>query len=148
VSFEVYFEWSDILFEMLLNPDLRRSNLVPSAIQDLEAILPTGGEPLFVQGQSAIICLLSALEICSNGHRLSVSDSVNAIIDAIDNYDFFIRRRLKNDNSSPANYTLLQREVGRQLSDVAFVKMQDRLNRVELIEYRYENLQFAVPIAV
>src|SRR5262249_45203030 len=123
-------------------------NVVASTLQELEANVPNGGEPLAVQAQSANLCLMTAFQILADTGQATVVDAANAIIDAADNYEFFVRRRLKNDTQSPTDYPLLTREIDRQLADAVFVRGYERLPPLALVEHRIENLQYVIPPAV
>ena len=147
LNLEVFFQWNEALFEILLKDKQLDIATLRQGQQDVEAIMPSGGEPLEVQAQSGVLCLLIAMELLVD-ENLSAVDAANYIIDAVDNYDFFIRRRLTGETSSPSTHLLLEREISRQNADVSFVKMYDHIERSERISYRIENLHFAVPIAV
>lgn len=147
VCFAPFFQGIDAFFEMLLSARLADLNW-RTARSPLEEILPKGGEPLPVQAQSGVICFLTALDLLGNGGRTSITDAVRAVIDALDNYDFFIRRRIRNDTQSPGDFPLLLREMDRQLADMELLKNYESLERPALIERRIENLQFAIPPAV
>lgn len=143
-----YFDWTEELFQLLIRRVEPNGSRLKDMVRHLEGIVPSGGEPLAVQAQSGMLSLLAAGEILISQNSSGVIDAANSIVDALDNYDFFVRRRLKNDMSSPTDYPLLQREMNRQLADVAFVQLWDQGKSSDPIDYRVENLQFAVPIAV
>jgi hypothetical protein len=142
-----FFQGIDSSFEMLFNKCPADRNM-EGIIRKLEEIVPKGGEPLFVQAQSGVICLLTALDILADGARTSISDVVRATIDALDNYEFSVRRRIKNDMQSPGDFPLLLRELEREIADVKFLGNYEVRGRPSLIERRLENLQFAIPPAV
>ena len=129
-------------------PNLSNTALLEAALQEIEGIVPDGGEPLPVQAQSGVICLLTAFDSLATARRTRISDAINAPFDALDNYDFFVRRRLLSATVNRTDYTLLRREMERQLEDLKFVKDYGTRGRVGLIEYRVENLQFTIPPAV
>jgi len=137
----------DDAFAVILDPQLSDSRLV-DWIAQLEKNVPHGGEPLQVQGQSAILCLIGSLRLFDSNDSEASESVINAIVDALDNYTFYIQRFVARDTSSPENYALLQRELSRQLEDVNFVRTYNVLTLAKLIQRRMENFQFAVPVAV
>ena len=143
-----YFDDLDAGFASLL----KKKNLSPEAsnlaVERLDACVPEGGDPLSVQAQSGVVCLMEALRLLAGGEVEGCIEVVNAIVDALDNYHFFIRRRLCGDTTSPDDYILLRRESDRQLADVRTAKTFDQLSESDLVALRIENLQFAVPVAV
>jgi len=142
------FTHMDALFELLQSHQAPDPAMLRATFEEIEPIVPGGGEPLCVQAQSGVICLLGAIEAFAGRTRVTITDVVNAIVDALNNYEFFIRRRIMNDTSSPTEYPLLQREIERQLADVAFVRGLEQSDKSRVVEYRLENLQFTVPLAV
>jgi hypothetical protein len=148
VNLKVFFHWSDVLFELLINREFTDVDVAKKAFQELMTIVPTGGEPLYVQAQSGMICLLTAFDILANGGQTTIKDAINATLDAEYNYYCHVRRRIKNDISVPDNFEFLKNEADRQVKDVAFVKNCEQSTRSDLIEYRIDNLQYAIPPAV
>ena len=115
-------------------------------IKQLESIVPEGGEPLQVQGQSAIICLLEGLRLIIEFDEQIVEGIINAVIDVLDNYVFYVQRMVAGEMISPENYLLLERELRKQLEDVEFIKTTPSTENIR--KWRIENLQFAAPVAV
>ena len=115
-------------------------------ISSLEEIVPEGGEPLQVQGQCAVVCLLESVKLLTHPDTERIEAVVNAVVDALDNYTFFARRLITGDLSSPDEYPLLNRELEKQEADLQFVAGDPSAEAVR--QWRIENLQFAVPAAV
>jgi hypothetical protein len=147
-SFEPVFRHIDTLLGILPSALPSDPTLLRLAIDEMEAIMPSGGEPLSAQARSGLICLISACEMLMGSTQVNVVDPATATVDALDNYEFFTRRRIKNDTSSPTDYPLLHREIGRQLVDAEFIKRHQQLQKPHIVDYRLENLQYVIPIAV
>lgn len=115
----------------------------------LEDEIPQGDQALDTQGQSAFICLIGSLDLLIEKDIEDIDLVVNALVDALDNYVYFINKQLVAIDSDGADdYVLMQREYLRQLDDAVFVGAFDMLAREEIICRRVENFQFAVPVAV
>jgi hypothetical protein len=147
VSLAPFFQGLEELFELLIDGRPADSSL-RTVTAELEEIIFEGGEPLPVQAQSGVICLLVGLDMLENPGRTNIDDAARATVDALDNYDFFVRRRISNEAQQPGDFPLLVREMQQQVSDVEFLKNYEELERKSLIEYRIQNLQFAIPPAV
>lgn len=148
IKLTTFFEEVENLFNLFINGTLPEKNACNRVAQLLESLVPEGGEPLSVQAQSGVICLVTAFDMLANGGRTKMTDAINATIDASDNYEFFVRRKVKKDEHSPANHPLLLRELDRQILDAEFAKRSRSLQASAIIEYRIENLQFVIPPAV
>jgi hypothetical protein len=89
---------------------------------------------------------LESAKLLTNPDTESIEAVVNAVVDALDNYAFFVQRLVTGELSSPDDYLLLKRELGKQWADLQFVASDPSAEAVRL--WRIENLQFAVPVAV
>lgn len=143
-----FFQWVDRLFKCFVEREHLTQDELLEGLEQVESIVPEGGEPLAVQVQSGVLCLLTSLELLDNRSDNGVVEASNFIVDALDNYVFSTRRRITGDMTSPKDYILLQREVARQNEDVEFAKNLFERSASEVIAYRLENCEFAVPIAV
>lgn len=147
-NLEAYFKWIDILFEKLVNRNFDDKLAIEAAFQELKVIVPKGGEPLAVQAQSGVICLLTAFDALANGKQTTIADAINSTLEAAYNYYCYVKKRIKNDASVPTDFAFLNREANRQLLDVAFVKRCELSTKSDFVEYRVENLQHAILPAV
>ena len=122
------------------------------AAQQLEDVIPhsdEGGSPLSVQAQAAILCTLCAVRILAGerGDEVIV-EAANSVVDALDNYTFFIAETISGRTDSPDDYELLGRECARQLQDCEFLCHGGVHDLSALLKWRIENRQYAVPPAV
>lgn len=147
-EYALFTQWNDLVFRALSEAGEPVSQQFYDGIAEIESIVPEGGEPLAVQAQSGVVCLLSSLELLCGESSERVVAASNAVVDALDNYVFFTRRRISNDRSSPNQYALLSREIDRQLHDLLIAETFEDRTEVELSEIRIENFQYAIPIAV
>ncbi len=145
--FHSYASTIERLFEMTYEQGNIDIDIICKDIEALQELVPEGGEPLEVQGQSSVICLLESLRLASSEDLDAANDLVNSMIDALDNFAFFVRRSITGQSVSPNDYMLLQRELQREIDDLEFVSNSTIL-QVDIIERRVENQQFAIPIAV
>ncbi len=148
ISLKAFFHEIEDLFELLLRQNVPNVAALEARIKQLEAIMPTGEDSLSVQAQSGVICLVTGLDVLADGKRTGMEDAINAMVDALDNYEFFMRTKLKSDARNSTDYPLLAREIVRQLADAKFVKTYKPPANAALMDYRIENLQYAVPPAV
>jgi hypothetical protein len=122
------------------------------AAQQLEKLVPTSDEygfPLAVQAQGAALCALSAVRILTGQSAAeAVVDAANSVVDALDNYTFFVSETIGRRTASPDDYELLGRERVRQIHDCEFLCHEVALTESSLLEWRLENRQYAVPAAV
>ncbi|MBS0657478.1 MAG: hypothetical protein JSR82_04430 [Verrucomicrobia bacterium] len=112
----------------------------------LERVLPDGGGPAEVQSQSAYICLIEGLRCYIDDNVDSMVAVVDAIVDSLDNYLRYWGKRLLVESTVPDSSPLLLRELERQLDDVAFLMNEVNHRRETLIERRFINIQYAVPV--
>jgi hypothetical protein len=106
------------------------------------------GDPLSVQAQSGMICLLLALD----AHGAPSSDAVpmgaeaaENVVNALDNYDYAVRKALLGDTSAPTAYELLARELEWQQEVIGVLAAGIGANTLAL---RVRNRAFVVPPAV
>lgn len=122
--------------------------LFEQKMEELESKVPMEGHPLAVQAQSAMICLICVFKAFLDKNPNIVIDVSNAIVGALDNYMYFLNESLLGKANYPDKYPLLERELAHQLASIAFIKSPGSLFRSLLMEYRLQNLQFSVPIAM
>jgi hypothetical protein len=146
-----FFRWLDTLFVAVASDELGEISLQRAA-SELEEVIPSGdhdGSPLHVQAQSAVLCALNALSILVGPtDRAPVIEAANSVVDALDNYTYFVGEELANRTDSPENYELLQREIAKQLRDCELLRREVELTKGRILEWRIENRQYAVPAAV
>jgi hypothetical protein len=129
-----------------------RDRLDLSAIEDaittLHEACPESGTHSQAQGQNSFLCLIQALRLVSGEGLDSIEGIINSIVDALDNYAFFVRRAITGEKTSPESYPLMEREMECQLDDLSFVSKNSDFTQMELNERRILNLQFVIPPAV
>lgn len=133
-------------FSMVLNKTEKNNSEIQILIDELQDLVPDGGEPLRVQGQSSVVCLIETLMLFLEYDEQSVETLINSMADALDNYFFYIHRIISGDLISPGNYYLLDRELKKQLDDIDFLDKSPTLEKIE--HWRIENLEYSVPVAV
>ena len=145
----VFYRWLHSLFQSAMQVEVPPEVLC-IAKQELESIVPVSDDassPLTVQAQSAVLCLLDAIDSgVRNDACVASSDN---IIDAIDNYVASVSHELTGQfDDVPETYPLLEREKARQAYDVDFLARPENLGSVSLVAWRMENRQFVVPVAL
>lgn len=145
------FQWADIVFNALAEKKMISNDRAMEALEMLSVLVPVDGEPLSVQAQSGLQCLMLAIEMLAelDVNASAITDASNWVIDALDNYAFFVRSELDNDFESPTSEDpLLVREIGHQIFSASLIGGSMIWDFPNLVKYRIWNLQFAVPIAV
>jgi hypothetical protein len=145
----VFFRWLHSLFQNAMQADVS-PEVLSIAKRELESIVPVSDDassPLMVQAQSAVLCLLDAID--SGVRSDACVASSDSIIDAIDNYVVSVSHELTCEfDDVPETYPLLEREKARQTHDLDFLARAENLGSVSLVAWRIENRQFVVPVAL
>ncbi len=114
---------------------------VERILKQMDAHFPPGGEPLAAQLQSAFICLTAGL-------TSEIGVVINALVDALDNYRFYVDRSLTGRLDSPENYPGLTREYEYQIGLAARLSGGKALTADELKQLRVSNSEYAITPAV
>jgi hypothetical protein len=150
VSVEPFFRWLETLWGAIAEDSWQGIDL-DDASKEIEKAVPRSdehGSPLATQAQAGLLCLLAAVSALQDKNQGEVIEAANSVVDALDNFVFFVRERLSGQLESPQEYDLLKRELSRQLYDAQFLQAIDSCPKPKLVEWRIENRQYAVPIAV
>jgi hypothetical protein len=145
-NLQVFSDRLETFFELLLNSKIALD--FGMVMRELENAVPTQGNPLSTQAQSALICLISAFDLWSSSGKTTFRDSADATVNALDNYTYFIKTKFKDDTDNPSMYPLLERELQWQLALISRAVDPSKLSPEQLINYRVENLQYAIPAAI
>lgn len=143
-----YFSLIDDLFGQFENAGQFDHLKFGEAVLNLESDMPTEGDPLSVQAQSGVMCLMLAVQMLDNYSSQCANDIVNAMADACDNYLYHLQVRLSDDHSSPESSVLLQRETEKQRSDLDLARNASKYSKNDLIRFRILNYQYSIPSAV
>ncbi len=121
---------------------------IEQLIPQIESTVPNSDEfggPLAVQAQSGMLALLYTSQACLGAGR--IDSAAGAVVDALDNYDYFIRDQLQQPIINPNDYPLLQRELQWQNEQLdMLVQLADWSSALAAL--RFLNRQFMVPAAV
>lgn len=145
---EVYFRWLDKLFTGALDGALVGLAL-EAASEELDGVVPMSDEygfPLAVQAQGGVRALLLAVDALL-GDESSLEEAATCVIEAVDSYTASMFRAITGRLEAPEAYELLTRECVRQLHDARFLTDVDARRPPELVAWRLENRQYAIPIA-
>ena len=119
-----------------------------SKISDsLEELVPTEGDPLSVQAQSALICLMAAAQMLEGTDDLGLEEVVNGVVDACDNYAYATALAVKNESSYEERYPLLERELAWQVSLVPMIGV-NRISKDVVSDLIYQNRFYSIPAAI
>jgi hypothetical protein len=108
------------------------------------------GYPLATQAQAGMLALICGLEDWLNDEPPSAGEAAGAVVDALDNYEYGIRRYIEGKKSAGDEYPLLDREITwqtRVIDRIAAANTDEKL-QVVAVELRLENRSFQVPLAV
>lgn len=137
----------DCFHSITSNTDLDKK-VIEAAKVALKNFVPTGGEHLQAQGQASVVCLIESLRFVLDEGEEGAEANVNSVVDALDNYTFYMYRAITGKAVSPDDYLLLHRELQRQLDDISFSVNNKKLSEMDVTNRRIENCQFMIPVAV
>jgi len=144
-----FFFWTQRLFDALV-VDMPANVALDAALEELEqsASHTTDGSPLSVQAQAGILCAMGAIFVLEGHREDGVVTAMNATIDALDNFTFFVNQQVTGELVSPETYALLDRETALQMTHAAFLQDAENFEASTLTNWRLENRQYSVPIAI
>jgi hypothetical protein len=150
VNVEPFFRWLETLWGAIVEDSWEGVDL-DDASKEIEAAVPRSdeyGSPLATQAQAGMLCVLAAVNALQGKNQGEVVEAANGVVDALDNFAFFVREQLSGQLESPQEYDLLRRELSRQLHDAHFLQTVSSCPKPKLVEWRIENRHYVVPIAV
>ena len=150
VSMQPFFGWCASLMDALLAGTVQQLPL-DALMEEVENLTPNSdeyGQPLAVQAQSALLCVLNALAVLRDGRVGSVVDASYAVVDALENFVYLIHVGLLNDAAVPADREIVQRERGWQLTTIAFLRNLETCSREQLLAWRAQHREYSVPVAI
>lgn len=146
----IYSEACETVFAFLstgVAVDLQKQD---ELITRLEEAIPHSddfGYPLAVQAQSGMLALLYCLKRWRNGASVDVGQASGSVVDALDNYEFFVHEILEGAAESPTEYPLLDRELQWQNETISLLS-RETLSGSAALAVRVLNRSYIVPPAV
>jgi uncharacterized protein YjaG (DUF416 family) len=147
----IYYVGCDLVFNQLAHNTTIDKMQREKTIEKLEATIPQSddfGDALSVQAQSGLLALLYTLEGLEIENSEGIIESAGAVVEGLDNYDYFITKILTNNPETHNEFPLLDREIQWQFEILRILNQTTQLETKEFIHLRVLNRNYSVPIAV
>ena len=144
-----FYRGCDFVFEHVSTESSMDPEQLNELVGELEDAIPHSDEfgyPLATQAQSGMLALLYCLEFWKSGDLDNVVNAAGSVVDALDNYEYFVQKRLAGRAESPTEYELLDREIRWQIDCISTLAGETLPGYT--LSLRVRNRAYAIPPAV
>jgi hypothetical protein len=106
------------------------------------------GSPLAVQAQSGVLTLLYAFDSLEDDSLESILRAASYVVEALDNYQYYVHKTLAGISHDPKEYLLLDREITWQRESLSMIMRDSQVTKTQALSLRLLNRSYLVPIAL